>query len=546
MHTLWFEMGEWKNQLYFGDNLAILRDRIGDESVDLIYLDPPFNSNATYNVLFDARDGEMSSSQITAFEDTWQWGEESAATYHELVTSGPPMLATLLGSLHDFLGNSNMMAYLAMMAARLIELHRVLRDTGSLYLHCDSVASHYLKLLLDAVFGPKQFCREIVWKCTSAHSNAKTYGNIHQNLLFYTKTSSFTFNVQYTPYEQEYIDTYYRYTDEDGRRFMSSDLVGHKGVNKIYEWHGIERPWRYPAERMDELEKTGRIFWTKNGFPRYKRYLDEMPGLPAQTIWTDIQPVVSWSTEGLGYPTQKPEALLRRIILSSSNEEDVVLDPFCGCGTAVVVAEDTARRWIGIDVAYMAIALIRRRLEETFSALSPFDVDGVPKSLQDARAMAHSGPHGRYQFQWWAIDTLGARPANEQRKGPDRGVDGQILFIDDTTGKPKSILVQVKSGKVSRSDVATLVGDMENQGHVIGVLVTLEKPTDKMEKEALAAGFYEGPGFKGRDPVRRVQILTAADLFAGKRVKFYQMGNQTFKEAITKDEKPKLQMRFGE
>jgi len=355
---------DWKNKLYFGDNLDIMREHIADESVDLIYLDPPFNSKATYNVLFQEKNGTESGAQITVFEDTWQWGPESEQAYHELVTQGPKKLADLIQAMRSFLGTNDMMAYLVMMAIRLLEMHRVLKQTGSIYLHCDPTASHYIKLLLDAVFGFKYFKHEIIWKCTSAHSNTKTYGNIHQVIFFYAKSDDFIFNTQYVPYDQEYIDSYYRYKDSNGRRFMSSDLVGHKGVNPEYEWRGITRPWRYPKSRLDELDSQGRIFWTKNNFPRFKRYLDEMPGLPAQSIWTDIQQVVSWSNEGLGYPTQKPEDLLKRVVLASTNKGDLVLDPFTGSSTTGIAAYLLGRSFIGVDTEKKFLDLSIKRFEE--------------------------------------------------------------------------------------------------------------------------------------------------------------------------------------
>ena len=260
-------------------------------------------------------------------------------------------------------------------------MHRVLKNTGSIYLHCDPTASHYLKILMDQIFGVKNFQHEIIWKRTSAHANSKTYGSVHQILFFHTKSNLFKFQKQFQPYEEEYKNRYYKYANDLGRPFMSSDLVGHKGVNKEYKWHGITRPWRYPKARLDELEKEGRIFWTRNGFPRFKRYLAEMPGMPASTIWTDIQPVVSWSKETLGYPTQKPIALLERIIQASSNEGDVVMDPFCGCGTAVAAAEKLGRSWIGIDITHLAISLIKKRLYDHFPDVE-FKTIGEPESVE--------------------------------------------------------------------------------------------------------------------------------------------------------------------
>ena len=340
------------NQLYFGDNLEILSQYIADESVDLIYLDPPFNSNATYNVLFRERSGEESAAQITAFDDTWRWGYESELAYRDVIENQAGKVGELLAALRAFLGQNDMMAYLTMMAQRMVELHRVLKPTGSIYLHCDPTASHYLKLLMDAVFGADNFRTEIIWKRQSAHSDARNYGSVHDTMLFYVKSDAFIWNQLFQPYDPDYVAQYYRYTDDDGRRFMSGDLgaAGLQGGGYEYEWKGVTRIWRVPTGTMERLDAEGRIYYTRNGIPRMKRYLDEARGNPVQNVWTDVQSLRSWHDERLGYPTQKPEALLERIINTSSNEGDVVLDPFCGCGTAVAAAERLNRRWIGIDV----------------------------------------------------------------------------------------------------------------------------------------------------------------------------------------------------
>jgi len=531
----------WVNKLYFGDNLDVLREHVDDQSIDLIYLDPPFNSKATYNVLFAEKNGTESAAQITAFEDTWHWGMESEEAYHGLVTDGPAKLGDLLQALLMFLGRNDMMAYLTMMAIRMLELHRVLKDSGSIYLHCDPTASHYIKLLMDAVFGATNFRHEIIWKCTSAHSNTKTYGNIHQVLFFYSKADAFAFNIQYTDYEPEYVDRYYRYADADGRRFMSGDLVGHKGVNPEYTWRGITRPWRYPKHRLDELDAEGRIFWTSKGFPRFKRYLDEMPGMPAQSMWTDILPVVSWSREGLGYPTQKPEALLERIIRASSNEGHVVLDPFCGCGTTVAVAERLGRRWIGIDLTHLAITLMRHRLQDTFGDdLAPYEVIGLPKDVASAEALAEEN---RYQFEWWALGLVDARPAQDKKKGADTGIDGFINFFDDNSGKAKRLIVQVKSGKVSLTQIHALKGVLDREKAPIGAFLTLQKPTKPMQKEAASAGFYE-PEFMRNRRYPRLQILTIAELLNGEELQYPKLAVTTFKRAQRKTKRRPGQQRM--
>ena len=511
-------MADWKNKLYFGDNLDILREHVPDESVDLVYLDPPFNSNATYNVLFKEASGAGSAAQIHAFDDTWHWNQESERAYREVVTDGPRKLGDLLQAMLSFLGRNDMMAYLTMMSPRMVELHRVLKPTGSIYLHCDPTASHYLKLLMDAVFEPTNFQSEIIWKRQSAHSDARRYGSVHDTILFYAKSDALLWNPSFQPYDAEYVEQYYRYVDDDGRRFMSGDLsaAGLQGGGYEYEWKGVVRVWRVPIQTMERLDLEGSIFYTRNGIPRRKRYLDEARGNPVQDVWTDVQSLRSWHNERLGYPTQKPESLLERIIKASSNEGDVVLDPFCGCGTAVAVAERLGRRWVGIDITHLAISLMKSRLSGTFGTqLSAYDVVGVPQDIESARALSTESEHdGRYQFEYWALGLVEARPGNNRRKGADAGVDGYINFFDDDSGKAKTTLVQVKSGHVQRNIIATLKGDMEREKAELGLLVTLEPPTRPMEQEAMSAGVYVPERFPDRE-FQRVQIATIEDLLNG-------------------------------
>jgi DNA modification methylase len=570
----------WRNQLYFGDNLDVLRQHVPDASVDLIYLDPPFNSNATYNVLFRERSGEQSAAQITAFEDTWHWGIEAERTFHELVTTGPKKVADLMQALRAFLGQNDVMAYLAMMAIRLVELYRVLKPTGSLYLHCDPTASHYIKLVLDAVFGPKQFKNEIVWKRSSAHSDTKQgmrrYGRVHDVLLFYTKTEQYTWNPQYTAHDPAYVEAFYRYVEpETGRRYRLGDLTAAKpGGDTSYAWRvkrrtdppgswqadledewqspqpGWEykavypyrgRYWAYSKANMVAFEQAGRLVYTKNGMPCYKRYLDEQPGVPLQDIWDDIRPAAG--KEDLGYPTQKPQALLERIIQASSNPGDLVLDPFCGCGTAVAAAEKLGRRWIGIDITYLAIDLIERRLKDTFGDdLHPYEVHGAPRDLPSARALAQ---RDRHQFEWWTLSLVDAHPAQDKHKGSDRGIDGYVYFFDDESGQAKRIVVQVKSGAVNVAQVRDLRGVIDREQAAIGVLITLEEPTEPMRREALAAGFYEPPRFPGRR-YPRLQILTIAELLSGARVQYPQLAPvATFKRAARQTKRRVRQEQLG-
>lgn len=544
-------MPDWKNKLFFGDNLPILREHVAAESVDLVYLDPPFNSNANYNVLFKEKSGEHSHAQITAFEDTWEWGADAEETYFETIQKGG-RLSDFLQAFRVLLGPSDMMAYLVMMAPRLQELHRVLKPTGSIYLHCDPTASHYLKLLMDAVFGGEHYLNEITWKRSSAHSDTKqgrrAFGNIADILLYYTKGDRATFNPQFTPYSEDYIRTTYNNIDADGRPWKSSDLSGPGGAakgNPIYEFMGIRRYWRFSKENMNRLLAEGRIYQSKPGaVPRMKHYLEEMAGIPLQNIWDDIPPVQSQAQERLGYPTQKPEALLERIIKASSNEGDVVLDPFCGCGTSISVAERLHRKWIGIDITHLAITLIRHRLFDHFkSDLAPYEVIGDPKDLASAHALALED---RYQFQFWAAGLVDAFPAQgRKKKGADSGIDGVINFVDDLSGHAKKIIVQVKSGHVKAGDIRDLKGVLEREKAAIGAFITLEEPTSPMKTEAVSAGFYESAlKMEGASAEKfpRIQILTIADLLDGKKLQFPRHNIATFKQAERKSKSKEQQV----
>ena len=515
-----------ENTLYYGDNLEILRNReyFPDECVDLIYLDPPFNSNRDHNVLFKSESGADSPAQITAFEDTWHWGETAEATYRDLILEAPAKVSMAIEALLNLIDRNQMMAYLVMMAARLVELDRVLKPTGSLYLHCDPTASHYLKILLDAIFDPRNFKNELIWKRTSAHSDANRFGKIHDVILFYSKSENPKWNNMYQPHDEEYVRQYYRYQDDDGRRWMSGDLSagGLTGGGYEYEWNGVVRVWRCPIETMRQLADENRIYYTQNGIARIKRYLDESQGQLTNDLWTDVEALRSWHKERLGYPTQKPVALVERVIQASSDENDVVLDPFCGCGTTCAAAHKLNRRWIGIDITHLGIALQKHRLQDTFELVSGRDyaVIGEPRTVEGARELAtDSANEGRYQFEWWALSLVGAKPvrgragSRKGRKGADKGIDGIINFFErDDNGKDRArtVVLQVKSGKVSVKDIRELKSVVESENAAIGVLITLEPPTQNMIKEALEAGYYES-SFWQRG-FRRIQIFTIADL----------------------------------
>ena len=470
------------NSLYYGDNLDILRRYIPDESVDLVYLDPPFNSNQDYNVLFKARDGEQSSAQIKAFTDTWHWSAEAAVQYEEIIQAGGPE-ARAMEAFWQVLGPSDMLAYLCMMAPRIIELRRVLSARGSLYLHCDSTASHYLKILLDAIFGSDCYRNEIIWKRTSAHSDSKQgrkqFGKVHDTLLFYSRTDKWHWETQYADYDEDYIRTKYRHADEDGRLYRLDNLTGPGGAGKgnaFYELMGVERHWRYSKENMQKLVAEGRIVQTKPGnVPQYKRFLDEMPGVPMQDLWTDISPINSQAAERLGYPTQKPLELIERIMAASCPAGGVFLDPFCGCGTSIEAAQKQNRKWIGIDITFMATNLIKYRLEQAFGSNTDYEVRGEPTTLDEAQHLAAQDP---YQFQWWSLGLVKARPADE-KKGADKGIDGCLYFQDEKPGtaKSKQVIFSVKAGKPAVSHLRDLRGVLDREKAEIGVLITMQPPT---------------------------------------------------------------------
>jgi len=519
-----------ENTLYYGDNLDILRRYVRDETVDLVYLDPPFNSNATYNVLFAERNGSQAASQIKAFEDTWHWDQVAAALFQQTVEQGGSV-SQALQAFRQLLGSSDMLAYLTMMAPRLVELRRVLKPSGSIYLHCDPTASHYLKVLMDAIFGPENYRNEVIWRRTNVHSDSKTWSAVSDTILFYTKSNGFSFHSIYAPLSERHVQAKYRSFDPDGRLYTLSDMTSpHPRPNMMYEWKGYSSPpngWRYSRETMAKLDAEGRVWYPGDlsKRPRLKRYLDEMPGTLTGNIWDDIPPINSQARERLGYPTQKPEALLERIIRASSNEGDLVLDPFCGCGTAVVVAQRLGRRWIGIDITHLAITLMKHRLEDTFGEEVQYEVVGEPVSLPDAEALAAQDP---YQFQFWALGLVHARPA-EQHKGADQGIDGRIYFHDDPSGETRQIILSVKAGHTNAAHVRDLRGVVEREGAQIGVLITLQEATQPMRSEAAGAGFYASPW--GNHP--RLQILTVAELLAGRRIDAppSQQVDVTFKKA---------------
>lgn len=513
-----------QNALFYGDNLDVLREHVADESVDLVYLDPPFNSNRSYNVLFKTRSGDDSQAQVEAFDDTWTWSQQAEALYKELVQGGAPVkVADALEAMRRLLGDNDVLAYIVMMTARLVELHRVLKPTGSLYLHCDPTASHYLKIILDAIFGPEHFRNEIVWRRTGAKGlMSQRLPSNHDVILAYQRSDEAVWNEDaiFEPYDPANLDekteAKYAQRDPDGRRYQLTSLINPASdrPNLTYEFLGVTRVWRWTRERMDEAYKAGRVVQTRPGaVPREKRYLDEQRGRPMGDVWVDIAPLNARAAERLGYPTQKPLALLQRIIESSSNPGDVVLDPFCGCGTTVDAAQKLGRRWVGIDVTYLAVDLIDKRLRATYGdeIAETYRVHGIPHDLDGARALFAANP---FDFERWAVSLVDGQP-NQKQVG-DKGIDGIIRFPTDNKGGMGRSLVSVKGGAtVNPGMVRDLVGTVEQQKADMGVFICLSEPTKGMREVENASGTYSWP-VDGR-PFPKVQILTVAELLAGKR-----------------------------
>ncbi|MBE7480613.1 MAG: restriction endonuclease [Polyangiaceae bacterium] len=482
-----------KGRLYYGDNLDVLRRYLADESVDLVYLDPPFNSAKDYNVLFREHDGTRSAAQVKAFKDTWEWDEAAARAYHELVEGGGKV-SEALQAFRLVFGESDMLAYLAMMAPRLVELHRVMKESASIYLHCDPVASHYLKVLMDAIFRPANFRNEVIWRYRRWPAKARQFQKMHDVLLFYSKSAApeRTFHVLYgyEPLAESTIKTY-------GTKKQKADFSS--------------------GHRKPSTEE------------------EESLGPPLSDVW-EVGIIPPSGKERLGYPTQKPEKLLERVILASSSPDDVVLDPFCGCGTAVAVAHRLGRQWVGIDITHLAINLIKRRMKDSLG-VDVGEAVGEPVSLPDAEALAELNP---YQFQWWALGLVGARPVVEQ-KGADRGVDGRLYFHDEVgpNARTKQIIFSVKSGGTSVADVRDLRGVIDREQAALGVFITLREPTQPMRREAASGGFYQSPGWNKSYP--RLQVVTVEQLLEGTGIDYppAEQVNVTFPRApLAKSKRP--------
>jgi DNA modification methylase len=528
------------NKLYYGDNLLIMQEKMGKDSVDLIYLDPPFKSDAAYNLLYKKYTGKPVPEQAEAFFDTWVLDAHKL----EIARTMPVLMRQYdvpsyfiefwrlwMNALKDV--QPELLAYLVYMVQRLLHMRSILRPTGSIYLHCDPTASHYIKIMMDAIFGHNNFRNEIVWKRTGSHGGSRKWGPVHDTILFYTKSDAYTWNRTFQEYDPDYIRQAYSLRDDRGfYQLVSLTGAGTRQGDSGKPWKGVDptkigRHWAVPLkalaaaypdtdlspltsqEKLDLLEKAGLVAWPSRGsVPRQKRYSDEAPGVPLQDIVTDIGPISSQSEERLGYPTQKPIALLDRIIQASSNPGDKVFDPFCGCGTTIYSAVNNNRKWIGCDIAILSIQLVRDRLTNHYRLTEGvhFEVDGIPVSVEQAAHLFHRDP---FQFQHWLVERVGGFPM--QKKVADRGIDGRLYF--ETRDGLKDMIISVKGGTLRPADVRDLRGVLEREEAAMGAFLSLNEPSKAMREEAAKAGMYAYSGMK----YPRLQMLSVREILEEKR-----------------------------
>ena len=518
------------NKLYYGDNLTVMQHRMGKDSVDLIYLDPPFNSKRSYNLMYTNMTGMPVPEQVEAFCDTWEMDADKERAAREM-----PVLLREYG-VDDYyvefwrlwmkaLRNTQprLLAYLIYMVERLLHMRSILRPTGSIYLHCDPTASHYIKVMMDGIFGHNNFRNEIVWKRSHAHNSARRWGPIHDSILFYTKSDNYTWNQSYQPYEQEYLDSYFKFDDKDGRgKYWTGDITGAGTRNgpSGESWRGFDvrakgRHWACSPEELERLDGDNRIYWppTKGAMPKLKRYLSEAKGIPVQDIILDVPSLQKMSaahSESLGYPTQKPVGLLKRIIEVSSNPGEVVFDPFCGCGTTIYAAQATGREWIGCDIAILSIKLVKIQLEKQFGLMDSKDykLSGIPVSVEQAELLFKESPS---HFQNWLVERIGGLPS--VRKSADRGIDGKMYF--ETKDGFKEIVLSVKGGHIRPTDIRDLRGVLEREENAeMAGFLSLKEPTKAMRDEAAQAGNYE---YAGRF-YPRIQLLTVREILEDKKL----------------------------
>jgi DNA modification methylase len=583
-------------RLFYGDNLDVMRNKIQSESIDLCYIDPPFNSKRNYNQIYN-NVGKEDQAQSQAFIDTWSWDERANTGFEEIITNAGARFSVqtieLIKGLRAVLGSGGLLAYLISITLRIVEIQRVLKRTGAFYLHCDPTASHYLKLVLDSVFcsagAGGDFKNEIVWRRTGAHGARRRFGPIHDIIFFYTKDAKSYFHKSLKrPYMRGHVES--RYTkDERGYQFTSGgNILTGSGIRygeSGKSWRGFDptaknRHWAIPSDlaqqiedeefsrlgvlaKLDRLLEEGLIeVIPGQAWPQPVRYLNvATAGNSIQDIWAyqpytedtvfgsnkGIDADVAWlgptDPERLGYETQKPEGLLERIVESSCPEGGMVLDAYCGCGTSVFVAEKLGRSWVGIDITYQSISIVLERLEDKFgkSAVDPIVLDGIPRDMESANALAHKkDDRVRKEFEKWAVLTYtNNRAIVNTKKGADEGIDGTVYFLTSKTESAKMIF-QVKSGGVNRKDIAALRGDMEREKAPIATLITLEEPTASMKNEARGAGLYthELTG----NAYNRIQIVTVRAIIEdGKRLEM-PLSLDVLKKAASHVKEEQLQL----
>jgi site-specific DNA-methyltransferase (adenine-specific) len=540
------------NHLYFGDCLDVLKElraHYPQPFIDLIYIDPPFNSKRNYNVLFESMDMKDANAQKQAFADTWS-NYEYLETLNELAEVHKDLydLLKLMSQLKSI--SDSAVAYLTTMAIRIYYMHSLLKETGSFYLHCDPTMSHYLKLICDMIFGDKGFRNEIIWQrrtgSNSSVHTAKQFGNTVDILLFYTKGDKWTFHSLYSFEDesyQSYVEKFFKFTDDNGRKYRLADLSNPAPrPNLMYDYKGYKHPkngWAISKEKMEQFEREGRLWFPKDiqGRIQRKRFEDELKGKPIQNIWSDISPLSAFSAEKLGYPTQKPQALLERIICASSNEGDIIADFFCGCGTTISAAQKLGRRWLGADISHLAVRLIKKRLIDTFgkNIENNLKLHGMPKDVASARELAQNVEGGRIGFQDWVIEVMLNGVVNE-KKVADGGYDGYLTFFDNVRNKHFA-LIETKSGKLTVKNLREFVQVIDTQKATVGIFVCFEDcVTREMTKCAKDAGHIKMNG--AEFPMDKIQIITIEDLFNEKQPQLPgNADNQTFKKAQRKDTK---------
>ena len=485
------------NRLYFGDCLEVMRENIPEESVDLIYLDPPFNSKRLYNAF-------IGGAQWVAFDDTWRW-HEAINDFHEVASQ--PSLAGLMEGLRLILGECPHLAYLSYVANRLVECRRVLKPTGSIYLHCDPTMSHYLKAVMDGIFGIANFRNEITWVRSLPHNDAHRFGRSRDTILWYRCSGKVGFSPQYRPQKESSIKAHYR-KGQDGRFYRVASLIAPGGRGPRYKFKGFERNWRFTQESMESLDAQGLISIVPGKIPQRILFLEESKGALVQDHWDDIAPMNAVAKERLGYPTQKPLALLERIIKASTNDGDTILDPFCGCGTALHAAQNLGRKWIGIDICVNACKVIEQRLKGHFDSLwDNVAFIGMPKTRDDARFMAGSDP---FRFERWAASLVDGMEANKKQHG-DHGIDGWGR-LPIKKGQFVDTVSQVKGGHTNPGHVQAFNRARQQAGAGMGIFTCFEdRVTTGMRNAAVHAGKFMNT------PV--VQIYTVEDYFEGRKPK---------------------------